>query len=171
MPRSRWSRWRRWPRVGVTAPSLDITLPTMAPALLEAGGVPAPLRRAAWPARSTARMPPRSPRWSGEAGPLLPRVLPALLPRPGRPKARWPRSPPPPLPPAARAIADNAAAVHRRHPRPRAGRLRITLDPVEFRGFRYHTGVAFTALRPRRDRGARRAAAATSRRTTSRRRA
>ena len=51
------------------------------------------------------------------------------------------------LPPAARAIADNAAAVIAAI-RARAPGLRITLDPVEFRGFRYHTGVAFTLYGP-----------------------
>ncbi|WP_237214348.1 ATP phosphoribosyltransferase regulatory subunit, partial [Falsiroseomonas oryziterrae] len=51
------------------------------------------------------------------------------------------------LPPAARAIADNAAAVIEAI-RARAPALRITLDPVEFRGFRYHTGVAFTVFGP-----------------------
>ncbi|HYZ31646.1 MAG TPA: ATP phosphoribosyltransferase regulatory subunit, partial [Crenalkalicoccus sp.] len=51
------------------------------------------------------------------------------------------------LPPAARAIADNAAAVIAAI-RARAPALRITLDPVEFRGFRYHVGVAFTLYGP-----------------------
>ena len=47
------------------------------------------------------------------------------------------------LPPAAQAIAENVAAVVAAL-RARAPGLRITLDPVEFRGLRYHTGVAFT---------------------------
>ncbi|WP_198378407.1 ATP phosphoribosyltransferase regulatory subunit, partial [Neoroseomonas rubea] len=51
------------------------------------------------------------------------------------------------LPPAARAIAENAASVLAAI-RARAPALRITLDPVEFRGFRYHTGVAFTLYGP-----------------------
>ena len=48
----------------------------------------------------------------------------------------------------ARAIADNAAAVVAAlRARAPAG-LRLTLDPVEFRGFRYHVGVAFTLYGP-----------------------
>ncbi|MBR0658271.1 ATP phosphoribosyltransferase regulatory subunit, partial [Neoroseomonas oryzicola] len=51
------------------------------------------------------------------------------------------------LPEAAQAIAENAAAVLAAIAA-RAPGLRITLDPVEFRGFRYHTGVAFTIYGP-----------------------
>uniref|UniRef100_UPI0018DF84CC ATP phosphoribosyltransferase regulatory subunit n=1 Tax=Roseomonas rosulenta TaxID=2748667 RepID=UPI0018DF84CC len=51
------------------------------------------------------------------------------------------------LPAGARAIAENAAAVLVAI-RARAPALRVTLDPVEFRGFRYHTGVAFTLYGP-----------------------
>ncbi len=47
------------------------------------------------------------------------------------------------LPAAAQAVADNAAAVVAAI-RARLPALRITMDPVEFRGLRYHTGVAFT---------------------------
>ena len=51
------------------------------------------------------------------------------------------------LPAAARALANDAAAIIAAITR-RAPGLRITLDPVEFRGFRYHTGVAFTLYGP-----------------------
>ncbi|MFC4166607.1 ATP phosphoribosyltransferase regulatory subunit, partial [Teichococcus aestuarii] len=51
------------------------------------------------------------------------------------------------LPPEARAIADNAAAIVAAI-RARAPGLRITLDPVEFRGLQYHVGVAFTLYGP-----------------------
>ena len=51
------------------------------------------------------------------------------------------------LPPAAGVIAVNAGGVIGAI-RARAPGLRITLDPVEFRGFRYHVGVAFTLYGP-----------------------
>ena len=54
-------------RVGLPGVSLDITLPTMAPALLEAAGV-AGAAPAAWPGRWTARMPPPSRRAGRAAG-------------------------------------------------------------------------------------------------------
>jgi ATP phosphoribosyltransferase regulatory subunit len=47
------------------------------------------------------------------------------------------------LPPKARTLsarlADDVAAV-----RARAPELKLTVDPIEFRGFRYHTGVCIT---------------------------
>src|SRR5690606_22614077 len=51
------------------------------------------------------------------------------------------------LPPAARAIADNAAAIVAAI-RARAPRLRITLDPGAVRGLQDHVGVAFTLSGP-----------------------
>ncbi len=47
------------------------------------------------------------------------------------------------LPPEARVLADRLAAVVSAV-RARAPALRLTVDPVEFRGFRYHTGVCLT---------------------------
>ena len=51
------------------------------------------------------------------------------------------------LPPDARAhadrLADAVAAIHARAPD-----LALTVDPVEFRGFRYHSGVCFEVYSP-----------------------
>ncbi len=47
------------------------------------------------------------------------------------------------LPPEARALADRLAAVVAAI-RARAPALRLTVDPLEFRGFRYHTGPCLT---------------------------
>ncbi len=47
------------------------------------------------------------------------------------------------LPPEARALADRLAAVVAAI-RARAPALRLTADPLEFRGFRYHTGPCLT---------------------------
>jgi ATP phosphoribosyltransferase regulatory subunit len=126
---------------GLNGVSLDITLPTMAPALLDAAGVQGALRgrlARALDRKDAARV----AALAAEAGPPaigLTALLQAAGPADGALDALAAAS----LPPAARAIADNAAAVVEAI-RVRAPSLRITLDPVEFRGFRYHTGVAFT---------------------------
>jgi len=132
-------------RVGVPTPSLDVTLPTMAPALLEAGGV-AP-RLAQRLARALDRKDAAAvSALAAEAGPPA-AVLPALLEAAGPAEGALAALAAAALPPAARAIADNAAAVIAAIGA-RAPNLRITLDPVEFRGFRYHVGVAFTLYGP-----------------------
>ncbi len=132
-------------RIGVPAPSLDVTLPTMAPALLEAGGVPSPLAQRL--ARALDRKDAAAVAvLAEEAGPPA-AVLPALLQAAGPAEGALATLAAAALPPAARAIADNAAAVIAAI-RARAPGLRITLDPVEFRGFRYHVGVAFTLYGP-----------------------
>ncbi|MBX6745769.1 MAG: ATP phosphoribosyltransferase regulatory subunit, partial [Acetobacteraceae bacterium] len=82
---------------------------------------------------------------AAETGPLA--ALPALLQAAGPADGALAALAAADLPPAARAIADNAAAVIAAI-RARAPWLRITLDPVEFRGFRYHVGVAFTLYGP-----------------------
>ena len=132
-------------RAGVGTVSLDITLPTMTPALLEAAGVPAALRQRLAlaldrkDAAATAAL-------AAQAGPLA-AALPVLLAAAGPADGALAALASLDLPPAARAIADNAraviAAIRAREPN-----LRITLDPVEFRGFRYHVGVAFTLYGP-----------------------
>ncbi|MBW8270972.1 ATP phosphoribosyltransferase regulatory subunit [Caldovatus aquaticus] len=126
---------------GVTGVSLDITLPRMAPALLDAAGVEGALRgrlARALDRKDAARV----AALAAEAGPAA-APLTALLAAAGPADGALAALAAAALPPAARAIADNAAAVVEAI-RTRAPGLRITLDPVEFRGFRYHTGVAFT---------------------------
>jgi ATP phosphoribosyltransferase regulatory subunit len=127
--------------VGVVNPTLDVTLPRLSPALLEAAGVEGEARRRlarALDRKDAAAVAARV----AEAGAAA-HVLPALLAAAGPADAALAALEDAALPPAARAIADNAAAVVAAL-RARAPGLRITLDPVEFRGFRYHTGVAFT---------------------------
>jgi ATP phosphoribosyltransferase regulatory subunit len=97
---------------------------------------------AAWPALSTARTPPAVAEYAGAAGGAA-LLLPALLAAAGPADAALAVLRAEALPAAARAIADHAAAVVAAI-RSRAPALRITLDPLEFRGLRYHTGVAFT---------------------------
>jgi ATP phosphoribosyltransferase regulatory subunit len=53
------------------------------------------------------------------------------------------------LPPGARALADRLAATVAAI-NARAPALKLTIDPVEFRGLRYHTGVCMTVYAPGR---------------------
>lgn len=127
--------------VGITGASLDITLPRLAPTLLDAAGVEGEDRRRLARALDRKDMAAVSARAEAGGGAAL--LLPALLASAGPVDGALAALAAADLPPAARAIADNAAAIVVAL-RARAPGLRITLDPVEFRGFRYHTGVAFT---------------------------
>lgn len=127
--------------VGVHHVTLDITLPRLSPALLDDAGVEGEAKRRlarALDRKDAAAVAARV----AEAGAAA-HVLPALMAAAGPADAALAALDAATLPPAARAIADNAAAVVAAI-RERAPALRITLDPVEFRGLRYHTGVAFT---------------------------
>lgn len=131
--------------VGIEGASLDILLPTMAPTLLDAAGVEGALRLRL--ARALDRKDAAEVRAAAEeAGPPA-NFLTTLLDAAGPADRALAALAGIALPPAARAIADNAAAVIAAI-RARAPDLRITLDPVEFRGFRYHTGVAYTLYGP-----------------------
>jgi ATP phosphoribosyltransferase regulatory subunit len=131
--------------IGVEGVSLDITLPTMAPALLDAAGVQGELRRRLARAldRKDAAEVTALAALAGPPAIGLTALLTAAGPADGALAALAAAE----LPPAARAIADNAAAILAVI-RARAPGLRITLDPVEFRGLQYHVGVAFTLYGP-----------------------
>jgi len=131
--------------VGVTEVSLDVTLPTMVPALLEAAGVALPLRQRLARALDRKDSAAVAALVQEEGGALA--VLPGLMAAAGPADGALTALEGAALPPAARAIAENAAAVLAAI-RASVPGLRITLDPVEFRGFRYHTGVAFTLYGP-----------------------
>lgn len=131
--------------VGVTGLSLDITLPTFAHALFEAAGLEPGLRQRL--SRALDRKDAAAvAALAAEAGPLA-AALPALLQAAGPAEGALAALRAATLPPAAQAIADNAAAVIAAI-RALMPELRITLDPVEFRGLRYHVGVAFTLYGP-----------------------
>lgn len=127
--------------VGVTDVSLDITLPTMTGALFEAAGIAGEARQRL--ARALDRKDAAAVAERIQGGGDALRALPALLAAAGPADGALAALEEADLPPAARAIAANAAEVVEAI-RARAPGLRLTLDPVEFRGFRYHTGVAFT---------------------------
>ncbi|WP_240782408.1 ATP phosphoribosyltransferase regulatory subunit [Roseococcus sp. SYP-B2431] len=134
-------------RVGVTGITLDVTLPRMAHALLDAAGVSPALAERLVRAldRKDAAAVAALADGAGPVAALLPRLLGAA--GPAAPAVEVLRSAD--LPESAQAIAENAAAIIEAISA-RAPGLRVTLDPVEFRGFQYHVGVAFTIFGPGR---------------------
>jgi ATP phosphoribosyltransferase regulatory subunit len=130
--------------LGLTRLSVDLTLPPLVPTMLEEAGLPmaarGPLARALdrKDAAAVAR----------HAGSLA-GTLSDLLLSAGAADGALAALAQAPLTPGARALAgrlaDTVAAI-----RARAPGLKLTIDPVEFRGLRYHTGVCFTVYAPGR---------------------
>jgi ATP phosphoribosyltransferase regulatory subunit len=124
--------------LGVPNLSVDITLPTLVPSIAEAYGIDgarAAALRAALDHKDAAAVAAAA----GEAGALLERLLAAAGPA-GTALAALDRLD---LPERARAerrrlgaVLDGLVAA--------APDLRVTVDPVENRGFEYHTGISFT---------------------------
>ena len=124
--------------VGVPHLSVDITLPTLVPAIAEAYGI-AGERAAALRAALDRKDMAAVIGLSGKAGELLARLVAAA--GPGH---------------TARAALDRLDLPERaRRERDRLGAvldgltgavpgLKVTVDPVENRGFEYHTGISFT---------------------------
>ena len=129
---------------GLARMSFDLTLPTLTPALLDdaqiAGTARAGLARAL-DRKDTAAV----ARHGGTLAPMLTELLLAAGPA-DRALAALAAAP---LPGPARDLADRLAATVAAI-RARAPGLRLTIDPVEFRGFRYHTGVSVTVYAPGR---------------------
>ena len=124
--------------VGLTQVSFDLTMPTMAGLLLDRETFKPERREAlahALDRKDAAAVTAlggaiagtltRLLLAAGEAGPALDALAEARL------------------PPEARVLADRLAAVVAAI-RARAPSLRLTVDPLEFRGFRYHTGPCLT---------------------------
>jgi ATP phosphoribosyltransferase regulatory subunit len=130
--------------VGLTRTSFDLTLPKLVPMLLDDAGMAgadcAGLARAldrkdaASVARHGGRLAPPLTDLLLAAG-AADRALEALM------SVK--------LPQAARDLANRLAAAVAAI-RARAPTLRLTIDPVEFRGFRYETGVSVTIYAPGR---------------------
>ena len=128
--------------LGLVRLSFDLTMPTLAPALMDGAGITGPARGAL--ARALDRKDAAGVAAHGgsiaalladlllSAGPVGPAltVLDAAHLAPG-PAAQRDRM---------RAAVDAILA--------RAPTLRLTLDPVEFRGFQYHTGLCLTVYAP-----------------------
>ena len=129
---------------GLARMSFDLTLPTLTPALLDDAGIEGPARAAlarALDRKDTAAV----ARHGGALAPMLTELLLAAGPA-DRALAALAAAP---LPGPARDLADRLAATVAAI-RARAPTLRLTIDPVEFRGFRYHTGVSVTVYAPGR---------------------
>jgi ATP phosphoribosyltransferase regulatory subunit len=124
--------------LGVPQLSVDITLPTLVPAVTEACGI-ADARASALRAALDHKDAAAVAAIGGEAGELLGRLLAAAGPAavalaaldqlklPTRARAERMR---------LGAVLDGLAAA--------APELKVTVDPVENRGFEYHTGISFT---------------------------
>ena len=131
--------------LGLTRLSLDLTLPTLAPALLDAAGVDGAHRQAL--ARALDRKDAAAvAEHGGTLAPMLTELLLAAGPAPAALDALRRAE----LAPAQRIMAERleqvvaliaASAPH----------LRLTVDPLEFRGLRYHTGIAVTVFAPGRN--------------------
>ena len=130
--------------VGLTRLSIDLTLPLLVPTLLEEAGITGEAR-----ARLARALDRKDAAAVTERGGSLAATLTDLLlaagPAPGALAALNAAA----LTPGARIHADRlaatVAAIHARAPS-----LKLTIDPVEFRGLRYHTGVCMTFYAPDR---------------------
>ena len=130
--------------VGLTRTSFDLTLPKLVPMLLDDAGMDGAGRAAL--ARALDRKDAASvARHGGRLAPTLTELLLAAGAADRALEALMAAS----LPPAARDLADRLAAAVAAI-RARAPTLRLTIDPVEFRGFRYETGVSVTIYAPGR---------------------
>jgi ATP phosphoribosyltransferase regulatory subunit len=130
--------------VGLTHISFDLTLPTLVPVLLDEAGITGTTR--AGLARALDRKDAASvARHGGHLAPTLTELLLAAGPADralmALEAARLPHS----ARDLASRLAEAVAAI-----RARAPTLRLTVDPVEFRGFRYETGVSVTIFAPGR---------------------
>jgi len=130
--------------VGLTRTSFDLTLPTLVPVLLDDAGVQGATR--ATLARALDRKDAAS---VARHGARLASVLTDLLQAAGPADRALQALQSAPLPAAARELANRLAEAVAAI-RARAPTLRLTIDPVEFRGFRYETGVSVTIYAPGR---------------------
>jgi ATP phosphoribosyltransferase regulatory subunit len=124
--------------IGVPHLSVDITLPTLVPAIAEAYGISA-ARAAALRAALDHKDIAAVGATAGEAGELLGRLLVAAGPASAALSALERLD----LPALAGAERVRLAAVLEGL-RAAAPELKVTVDPVENRGFEYHTGISFT---------------------------
>jgi ATP phosphoribosyltransferase regulatory subunit len=130
--------------VGLTRLSFDLTLPTLVPALLDAAGMAAEARAAL-----TRALDRKDAAAVAQLGGALAGTLTKMLLAAGPADRALAALDAAALAPAPRAIADRLVATVAAI-RGRAPALKLTVDPVEFRGFRYHTGVCMTVYAPGR---------------------
>jgi ATP phosphoribosyltransferase regulatory subunit len=124
--------------LGLTRISFDLTMPALVPTLLEESGVVAPARTLL--ARALDR---KDAAGVAEHGGALAATLNELLLSAGPAARALAALEAATLTPGARALAvrlaATVAAIQARMPE-----LKLTVDPVEFRGLKYHTGVCMT---------------------------
>jgi ATP phosphoribosyltransferase regulatory subunit len=131
--------------LGLRRVSFDLTLPALVPLLLEDAGIVGTGRIAL--ARALDRKDAAAVAAHGAAlAPVLTDLLLAAGPVDRALAALAAAT----LPMAARVLADRLSATVTAI-RARAPALRLTIDPVEFRGFRYETGVSVTVFAPGRN--------------------
>ena len=130
--------------LGVSRVSFDLTMPPLPQALLDEAAPAGPRRSAL--AHALDRKDAAAVAAHGGA---LATILAKLLLAAGPAGAALAALAAADLPGAAKGHADRltatAAAIRRRVPE-----LRLTVDPIEFRGFQYHTGVCTTVYAPGR---------------------
>jgi ATP phosphoribosyltransferase regulatory subunit len=134
--------------IGLTRLSLDLTLPTLTPALLDEAGLTGAARQRL--ARALDRKDAAEvAAHGGTLAPMLGDLLLAAGPA-GQALEALARAP---LPAATRAMAERLGRVVEILQAGLASiapGVRLTIDPLEFRGFRYHTGIAVTLFAPGR---------------------
>ncbi len=131
-------------RLGITRASYDLALPPLAPALIEAASIPEPERKAlahALDRKDAAAV----ARHGGALAQTLTDLLLAAGPADGALAALAAAALPAPAAELAEQLRAAVAAI-----RSLAPNLRITIDPIEFRGFLYHTGICVTVYSPGR---------------------
>jgi len=124
--------------VGVPNLSVDLTMPTLVPAIEDAFGIPSGKRsalRAALDHKDTAAVAVLA----GKAGDLLTQLVAAS----GAAAQVWPALQRLSLPERAQAERDRLGAVLEGLAATMPT-LMVTIDPSENRGFEYHTGISFT---------------------------
>jgi ATP phosphoribosyltransferase regulatory subunit len=130
--------------LGLERLSLDLTLPTLVPLLLEDAGFDDPTRHVL--SRALDRKDAAAvTQHAGKLAPMLTGLL--LAAGPAAPALQALRRAA--LPQACRNLADRLAEVVALV-QAASPSLRLTVDPLEFRGFRYHTGIALTLFAPGR---------------------
>jgi ATP phosphoribosyltransferase regulatory subunit len=130
--------------IGLTRLSLDLTLPTLAPALLDESGLPPLQRRALAHALDRKDAAGVHDHGAGMAA-MLTDLLLAAGPAAGALAALERATLPGPCQALSERLAQVVGLLQAGAPE-----LKITIDPLEFRGFRYHTGIAVTVFAPGR---------------------
>jgi len=130
--------------VGLTRVSFDLTLPQLAPTLLDEAGFTGAARQAlvhALDRKDAAAV--------AEHGGRLADTLTGLLLAAGLAEPALAQMERANLSPAAAALCARLAETVRAI-QAKAPAIKLTIDPIEFRGFRYHTGVCVTVYAPGR---------------------